>query len=268
MSEKTNIPESPSQSIPEFSPSFVKWLIILTVGTLLLIVFQNPRPVQGEFLFQHEQDSKYLLNPWNVAAGYTIASGIQEFSSGDGFIEVSVGTKIRTLSGIIIGFVIAPTLFLVGWKRFYEVHSSGNEPWKVLFKPFGILTIIGGVLTVWLALSSFPVAYLQHSVFQSMTQSQAKYTSQDEIMADVAEVSRQGQLYYILPKELGGGGGSYEGFTLPDTLTFPHGIIRISSASKDSLCIEGISNSVPGAVVHSILDSSKYVFMNSSGFNN
>ncbi|MBI3195255.1 MAG: hypothetical protein HYZ34_12445 [Ignavibacteriae bacterium] len=267
MSEKTNIPETTPEPIPEFSPAFVKWLLVLTAGTILLIFFQSPSGDPNEYeIYGEVATTTHLLNPWVIAGGHTIATAIEEFSLGDGFVEISPSKQFATLLGILIAFVIAPTLFLIGWRRFYELQSSGKEPWNFLFKPMGILIIVGGTVTVWIAISSFPVSYLQYDTFQSMIESQTVKENQDYLMADVASVMRASQVYHTLPTSLGGGGGSFEGFSIPDTTQFPHGIVRISHVSRDTVSIEGISNIIPGATVFCTVDSSNLVSLRWTGF--
>ena len=135
----------------EFSPYFLWWLVILTVGTLLLLRFDDHYysilpyfPLPSNFATIFVLSLSY--SPWLIAGAITISNGITEFS-GDAYKLITVGVELSSLIGILTGFIVGPTLFFFAWRKAKEslrLSFSRTEH----FSPSTINFILGGIVCI------------------------------------------------------------------------------------------------------------------------
>jgi hypothetical protein len=240
MNPKTDNRPAATQEEPEFSPTFLTWLVTLTIATLFFVfvadVFHHPKMVlmRGFSPF-----------PWVNAAGMTIEDGLAEFSGGTPS-PATPQQRTTVLASLLAVLVIGPTLFLFGWRQRRLVQDSAG-PRSNLTIPT-ILFILGGTLSFTVVVPAVPAAIFQRMVSNSMRKSQAVSSNKDEIINELNWVKTKAYEYRILPGSMGGGGGSYEGFQLPAAMAssgFASYELRINA--PDTIRIKASSKLFPGS---------------------
>ena len=208
--ETDPVNDSTPRRASEFSPSFLRWLISLTCGTLVLFFVIDPlyrgRPF-GEIGF-----SPY---PWIVAGGQVISFGLQEFSGRP--LEVPTATqRYSLLASLLVGLVVGPTLFFFGWRMNRIEKESGKK--GSVFRASNIAFLLGVLVTFTIAVPAIPAAIAQRMVSHSLRNAQAVQRSRDAIINDLNWIRLFAEQHRALPQEGGGGGGTYIGFQIPSQL--------------------------------------------------
>jgi hypothetical protein len=191
----------------EFHPGFIQGLVIITVATLIL-VFSFERYVQS-------QPTKLFVYAWVVAAGFTIEQGLSLFS-GKMVQPLSFEQQVALLGGLWSIAVLGPTLFLFGWRQRRLEKTSDSASGSL--RASTISYLLGGIITFTAALPVLPSAIIQRVVSQDMHNAQAIASNKDSIINELNWLALHAVQYRILPKELGGGSGSYAGYTIPTHL--------------------------------------------------
>ncbi len=93
-----------------------------------------------------------------------------------------------------------------------------------------LLLLIVGVLMIGLMISVGIIMFADN----------AAASNRDAIASDLSAYASKAQVYQRRPRYLGGGGGSFQGFSLgKPAMTNMNGIITISAATTTSTTIEG-----------------------------
>ena len=83
----------------------------------------------------------------------------------------------------------------------------------------------------------------------SMFGAQSVNSNRDAIIADMVELAADAYQYRIRPRILGGGGGSYLGYSIPTTLqSNDNGSFSVSSSAAAQFAITGVSSQGFGTV--------------------
>ncbi len=243
MNPKTEdrISNAPRQE-SEFSPTFVGWLVTLTVATLFLVF------VVGAF-YRTVNPLKLWIGPfpWVNAAGLTIESGLAAFS---GATPEPITTQMRygVLASLLTVLVVGPTLFLFGWRRRRLSQEAAPEPSSRVLT--AILFILGGTLMFIIVVPAVPAAIIQRMVSTSMRKAQAVATNKDVMIGELNLVKSKAFEYRILPASFGGGIGSYEGFRIPaDLASTQDATFEIVNCSRDTIIVKAFSKLYAGATV-------------------
>jgi hypothetical protein len=120
--------------------------------------------------------------------------------------------------------------------------------------------VVGGFLVLVVLIPSIPQSVKAYRVYQNLQKSQAIQSHKDDLLGScVTMVNFDAYQYKILPRELGGGGNSYEGYRITA------GTFREDISQKASVILEEISPSkvtvrvdsklYPGASIENTLDS-------------
>jgi hypothetical protein len=72
----------------------------------------------------------------------------------------------------------------------------------------------------------------------------AASSNRDAVANDLAALASRAQVYQKKPRCLGGGGGSFKGFTLPNSSKNANGTFSIPVAENSTVTIEGIGNEI------------------------
>ena len=185
----------------------VVWCLILACGILIPnLFFRTIRSINGFFLTPF---------PWVVVGGMTIDHGLQMFSGKIPELP-TIMTQVSCLVSILTVFVICPTLFFFGLRTRAIERASGND--LPILRWSTLQLVLGGMVICGLALISIPVAVIQRNVSASLHESQAIIENKDAMLYEMNPVAERLYEYRVLPKELGGGNGSFTGFTLPKDL--------------------------------------------------
>jgi hypothetical protein len=183
------------------------WLIILACGILIpTIFFRSYAAGDGFFLFPF---------PWVIVGGMTIDHGLTMFSGKIPELP-TITTQLGCLVSILTVFVICPTLFFFGLRTRAVERAAGKE--GRILRWSTIQFVLGGMVMLGPALLSIPVAIIQRNVSSSLHESQAPVENKYAILYELNSVAVKLHEYRILPREFGGGNGSFAGFTLPKDL--------------------------------------------------
>lgn len=244
MNQKTesNVHDSPAHE-SEFQPGFVQGLLIFTVATLILVFsFERYVPLQPFSL-----RSSFILYPWVVAGGYTIEQGLNLFS-GKSVQPLSFEQQAMLFGGLWLVAVLGPTLFLLGWRQRRIERATGTVSGKLRIST--ITYLLGGIVTLTVALPALPAAIIQRVVAQQMYDAQAIASNRDAIINELNWIALHAVQYRILPKELGGGAGSYAGFTMPTHMaTTENASYSITDLTADKIGFVATSRIYPASTV-------------------
>ena len=258
MNQKIETPVNHDQQQREFSPIFVRWMVMLTITTLLMVFFHIDFPSVVSMLFRSAPDrltTWLAFFPWVMAGGFTISQGISEFSTGIPR-NLSPAEEWVTLLGLIVAYVIAPTVVLFLWRNLHNRKEEGTTQVQISLRPSNIVFGIAVAFIIIIIVQVLPAAYVEHQVLVSMKKSTAIQANKDDIMNEMLKIGWDGYQYRILPPVAGGGGDSYRGYTLrPGMSATQSGNYSVLYSSKDTILIKGSSNLNSGNSVTCLIDS-------------
>ncbi|MBI3006120.1 MAG: hypothetical protein HYY49_12000 [Ignavibacteriales bacterium] len=229
----------------EFSPEFIQVLIALTGATLLLVfVFEHVFKL-------HTLYERYFFTPfpWIIAAGLTIADGLSKFS-GEQPAVVSQGERLAVLANFLIIYVVAPTMFFFGWRHRRLLQDQG-EGRRTLWT---FILIVGGMLTFSAVIPAIPAAIAQRAVSTSLRDAQAVQGNKDLMINDLNVLAWSARQYKILPKSLGGGGGSFVGYSPTGEIASTEEGTYSVEASANVCSVNARSKKYPYATIRLIID--------------
>ena len=234
----------------EFAPGFIWQLLALTIIAFALVLFLGHVMPPDNRTFVSNQVP--LMAPWMLAGGKTIENGLRSFA-GHPAETVSAQLLVRSLIGFLIIGVVCPAVFLLRWRRRkISAASEGSvSPWRTS----DVLTGLCTAVTVFFIATSVPFAIYAQITGEKLRNAHALQTNRDAIITDVNMIGVKAAEYYILPKELGGGNRSCEGFALPPELTKNENGVYTVVAHKASVDIEARSVRYPAASINVTADS-------------
>jgi len=121
-----------------------------------------------------------------------------------------------TLGTALLTFVVGPTLHLLGWRRRAEERREGRDPERL--RGATIAMTIGALINMAAGIGVFPLAVTEHRMVRQTENASSVQRERDHIIADIRSISTRVAEYYIIPKRLGGGGGTLDGFEIPEGL--------------------------------------------------
>ena len=228
----------------EFGRGFLLTVSLLTIVALGAMIVSDRITNSTEsspFGYRH-----FSLFPWTVAAGKSIANGLAEFSGKIPEMP-SASLQVAALGGLLLTFVICPTVFLFRWRE-----RRLNRNLRLPGRPLTISGLIYGicqVITVFFAIAIVPMTVVQYSTHQMIRTNQAIQEDKDQIINTIGPIATGLRQYRILPKSMGGGQGSFRGFSLPARFTQNRIAAFTVIASNDTASIEARSLAVPEASV-------------------
>ena len=200
MSTKIEAAESSTPVQSEFSPPFVRWLVILTIATLLMVA--GHRIIIGHVsAFTKGEDGLSVRNifaPWVIAGRITISSAVEEFTTGEPIRELPLSLRLLPLAALVLTYVVGPTLFLLRWRAYSQTVQIGMEKWSAIFRRSGIPMLIGGVMTSVLVLGSVPIAAFQYNVYQNIKRTQMIAANRDALLTDVNQATLEARQHFYL----------------------------------------------------------------------
>jgi hypothetical protein len=238
MNQKTD-PNNTSTS--EFSPKFLRWISITTLGTLLIVLV--PMHQHSPFTFN------IFYNPTFLAMGMTISMGLSEFS---GHIPYTSPVDLFTIiTALVLLYIIGPVLWLYSW-RVLKLKKAAGTPITSIVRGWSLLFIIGGAITFRTAFFELISTITNRVVSAYLYKAQDVQRNKDLLISDLIQVSFEANEYRILPKSLSGGSGLYEGFCLsPQRTKNDHGKFSIIGVRPKKITFLAISskNTVNTAMV-------------------
>ncbi len=89
-------------------------------------------------------------------------------------------------------------------------------------RPLTLSVVLFGLcaaMVLYVAVAMLPTAASSEMVRASVRAAQGVQSNRDSVINEINTVAINARQHYILPKELGGGGRSYEGFVLPQDMS-------------------------------------------------
>jgi len=224
----------------EFSPMFLRWIISLTLVTLLFVLLSDE-------IFR-TQPRAFTPMPWVMAGGIVIQQGLDMFS-GLQPAPVSTADDWAMLTGLLTLFVLAPTLLFFSWRTLATTPAvSGLRPATIGFG-FGVILMTMSSLGVGAG------AIFHPQVASRMRTAQALGENRDMVIRGLWRVSVDAYQYKILPKSLNGGGGSYKGYEVPASLRQFEGNDYIAVSANDTSCtLLGTSSIYTDSAIQGLYD--------------
>jgi len=196
----------------------------LTALLMMAIVLKQSPEYRKELL--PENYSLYFIQAPHMKAGaLTIQSGLDEFT-GNQPKPMSARAASGLALGFLLSYVIGPVL-LLQWLRRRLIGERDKLP--------RLSTIAGVFLTAFWIFLAIPGFIGQFQVSARLKTAQSVQMAKDDIINALTLVANAAQQYRILPKRLGGGGGSFEGFVVPAEF----------AGSSDATSIDSHSAGIP-----------------------
>jgi hypothetical protein len=194
-----------------------------------------------------------VLLPWTSAAIVTFQSGVEEFG-GHVLPGPEPATRDAMLAGVLISLVIAPTLFLLGWRK---IRLEGPP------QPFvaTILFVTAGAFTLAVFLPSVPAAARHYRQDAGTDAEHAVQLTKDELMFDLNRIGIDAGAYWIRPAGKGGGNKSFSDYKIPKALKgSSDSPVEMTSAGGGILRFKASPPAYPGSAVVMDVDSTAVRF--------
>ncbi|MFH0991416.1 MAG: hypothetical protein V1799_15520 [bacterium] len=247
MSQKIDAPSTFPENQSDFSKGFI-WKISITTIIVLIILalashsFQQSKNNGRQFL-----PAGSLTFPWIIGAGVTIQNGLNRFSyesGGDEMRPLSEEVRIWTLLSVLVLYVIAPTFFFFGWRKYRIRPVPAREP-LIMFHVFYLISCIP---LLALSISIVPVALIHYRVQSNLREVNAVQENKDLIINELNFIKNNAREYYLLPKQFGGGDGSFTGYQIHADISSTPQSTYSCQTYNDFLYVEAHSAKYPGAV--------------------
>jgi hypothetical protein len=228
-----------NQTIENTSPSLIKRMMNETF-IIWCFVFAGAILSNGLLfgLMHHENGFFITLYPWVNAGGHTINNGLEMFAGKMSQLP-NLAVKLGYLTSLSIVFVIFPTLFFFGLRKRAIERTSGNL--FPIIRSSTIQFVLGGMVTLGVAMPSIPIAIIQINVSKSLHHAQEIQANKDGMINDINEIAWRFYEYRVLPKDFNGGAGSFIGCTLPVEYTSTQNGIYEFDVQDLQVTIKGIS---------------------------
>lgn len=197
---------------PSFSNKFIVQIVLLTIIVLAALVLIERVGLGGRSAYRsHLQIDTPLVLPW---------LSVTELSRGfDQEPRVPQPVRFYMLAGILLTFVICPTVFMFEWRRRRLQRIAGSAPrhagsltWTSLVYGFcGALTLLVGAGVI-------PYAVLMELGNRSACDNNEARLLRSYVQNEILVVGANAFQYRLLPKTLAGGAGSYIGYGIPEAL--------------------------------------------------
>ena len=225
-----------------------RWSIVLSIAGIIIYVsyFVSPSsrlPITYPYLYPY---------PWIVAGGLVIIQGIQQFSNhattNDPLLFLYQPGIV--LYELVVGFVIAPTLFFLGWRAVILKECS-----KIVSYLF---FVVGGSIVLAIALPAISDALVRHTRNEERKKELSMKSERDSLDYDLRKLGFCAAIYWNSAKEAGGGGKSFLGYKLKDSVDIDGNRFRITSLDSHLITFMAISHAYPGAYIRIGYDSLGY----------
>ncbi len=252
MTQKTEIPAP--ENAPELSTAYLGSLIIASLIVLLLVFGGGLLTIDPlSMLHIRSVGPIPVLAPWVGVGGVTIANGLSEFC-GEALTPVDNAFRIAGLIGILILGVFVPTLTL---------FLMGKREGAAVSAPVRAIYLVAAIMAGTFAVFVIPMGIVSARVTASLKSAQAVQENKDHMINDLNMIAWKIREFRILPKTLGGGGGSVSGYVMPsDIAKTADGTYAYALAASDTkgptgtaiVTIHAVSVLYPDAAIDVMLD--------------
>lgn len=171
---------------------------------------------------------------WSIAGGVSTINSIDIFSDGIPSSTPSLDNQITALLSILVYLVIGPGLLVV-----FGIHREDSSPDDSNNSSFigfiaGLIIVFGGIISFGIESAMYAYA----NTHQNSVKSAAKSAATDQVRYNLTRLATESYQYMVLPKEQGGGGGSFDGLEITDLPSYSeleYGTYQFSDLESDTL---------------------------------
>jgi hypothetical protein len=234
---------------PEFAPGFIWQIVLLTVAVLCFAVYsRNQEGPTGRM----GVDSPTSIFPWMIGGKQTIQNGLRAFS-GKPPEPPPIEDRVRALGPLLISMVLCPTVFFLEWRRrrLAKALPLQRTPWRISSTFYALCGLVTMLVTVVVG----PVAYFGENARANMRHAQAVQTNKDLIINELNLLALDASQYYVLPKQLGGGGRSFAGCSVTETHGRPEEASYTLTGTGNAVVFRAASTRFPSCAIQVEVDS-------------
>jgi hypothetical protein len=195
----------------EFAPGFIWQIVLFTVVVLCFAVYSRS---QENWKVRFGVESPTSIFPWMIGGRQTIENGLRAFS-GKPPEPPPIDDRARALGPLLISMVLCPTVFFLEWRRRRLAKASPLQRTPPTLS--SVFYSLCGLVTVFVAVAVGPIAYIGENARADMRHAQAVQSNRDAMINELNLLALDAAQYKILPKQLGGGGRSFVGYSVPET---------------------------------------------------
>ncbi|MEK6756842.1 MAG: hypothetical protein AABZ02_11885 [Bacteroidota bacterium] len=236
----------------EFAPAFLWQVCVLSIIALSVMISSE------RVLFKHTphyvEDPRTVLFPWVIAGMHTLENGLNAFAGKPARFPEAV-VQARVLAAVLIGFVVCPGAFLLEWRR-RRLNRDGAGGRSQL-RGSSLLYGFSGVIALFVAASIIPISVISETSRQHVRQGLAVQDNRDLIINDIHFLALNIYQYRLLPRDLGGGNGSYRGYRLPEEMSRTNDATYSVSVTDHAVTIHAQSLLYPTASVEVKVDTTR-----------
>lgn len=193
----------------EFAPGFIWQISLLTIAVLCVVVASH-----RDFTWHLTGGTLPITPyPWVYGGGRTIANGLRAFS-GQVPEPLPAGLRAAALVLVLINMVLCPTLFFLEWRRRELTKTLSLE--HPLLRISSVFYALCGMITIAAGVGLGPAAYFSEKARADLRHAQAIQSNRDAMINQLNMLALDATQYRILPRQLGGGGRSFEGYSIPE----------------------------------------------------
>lgn len=234
---------------PDFAPGFIWQIVLLTIVALCFAVYvrSQEHPMSGLGV-----SSPTTIFPWMIGGKQTIHNGLLAFS-GKPPEYPPIEDKVRALGPVLISMVLCPTVFFLEWRRRRSEKATSLQK-----SPLGMSSAfyaLCGLVVVLVAVTVGPIAYFGETARANQRHAQAVQTNRDLVINELNVLAVDAAQYNILPRQLGGGERSFEGFAIPETKAKTEEASYSVTVTKSMVAFRATSARYPSCVVQVNVDS-------------
>lgn len=211
MNHKTEPVETPTKDQSHsFTNKFLVQIILLALVALLAMVLVERVGIGAQRASRFAQVDYPLVFPWIGATSSTFWL--------DQSRSLPLANRLFMLSGILIALIICPTVAFFGW-RSRRLERAASEPHAA--RPPNISSIgylFCGIVMLFVGIAVVPMAVIQQVRYTSSCENNAARLLRYKVQNDINHVVADAFQYRIMPKNAGGGDGSYVGYAIPEKL--------------------------------------------------
>ncbi|NBC66483.1 MAG: hypothetical protein GVY07_12630, partial [Bacteroidetes bacterium] len=237
--------------------SILNWVLAFVVAGIVMLLIQFPEAF-GAYSSVFQKAGYMLADPSMILIGFATRSAINQFGGGIGMEGFNAALVLAT-TGVVIIFVLAPTLMFLGYK---EAEKSVNKLRSALWH-------LGAGIVIVAIGYSFYTAFIWSAEKNDVMTATDQQHRLDELQFELIDLYYDASTKAILPQEKGGGGGHFTTFIANDGSTRPIQLSDLDRYNPDSkfdfVISENISDSTITIIGISNLEGNNPDFLNADG---
>ena len=241
---------------PEFGSGFLWQVCLLTIVALLYVLFSYKLvPAHDGGNVSYPQPIMY---PWMFPEKLTIENSLHAFGGRPPQVA-GLRDQANAIGTILVTMILCPTIFLLEWRRRKLAgHASDGRP---PLKTSSVLYAFTGAITIYIGIGILPTTYFLEQAHKNTRRAQAIQSNRDAIINELYFLDFRLEQYFILPKSLGGGDGTFEGFTAAPEVMTTKEATYVLTAGKNQAELKAVSVQYPSAWVKVHVDTARHLSM-------